>query len=178
MGLCFRITTNGEFTTLYSFDKTNGSSPFGTPLQVGDGGFYGTTEFGGAYNLGTVYHFRVPLPPSLGAPTAITNECGFPDLLTVTITNFDAGVLTSIWSINQQPVQTNTFQGQSGSEILGLYQLASLPRGTNLVTLASPMKREKRSPLPQQSLLSIPRRRPSLRRRLFRVCFGRPTASS
>ena len=133
-GTLFRITTNGEFTTLYSFDKTNGSSPFGTPLQVGDGGFFGTTEFGGAYNLGTVYHFRVPLPPALRVPTVITNECGFPDLLTVTITNFDAGVLTSVWSVNQQPAQTNTFQGQSGSEILGLYQLASLPGGTNVVT--------------------------------------------
>lgn len=56
-GTIFRITTNGDFTLLASFDGTNGYSPANI-IQASDGNFYGTTEYGGIddYNgVGTVF---------------------------------------------------------------------------------------------------------------------------
>jgi uncharacterized repeat protein (TIGR03803 family) len=44
------------FTTLHSFDGTDGSEPgYTAPVQATDGNFYGTTEAGGANSYGTVY---------------------------------------------------------------------------------------------------------------------------
>jgi uncharacterized protein (TIGR03437 family) len=43
------------FTTLASFNGTNGNEPLGPVVQGADGNFYGTTELGGANNLGTIF---------------------------------------------------------------------------------------------------------------------------
>jgi uncharacterized repeat protein (TIGR03803 family) len=44
------------FTTLYSFDGKHGSEPYLMSLiQGGDGALYGTTEFGGSHNSGTIF---------------------------------------------------------------------------------------------------------------------------
>jgi uncharacterized repeat protein (TIGR03803 family) len=58
-GTVFRITTNGELTTLHSFDGTDGALPNGL-AQGSDGKFYGTTGEGGGSNrcslgCGTVF---------------------------------------------------------------------------------------------------------------------------
>jgi uncharacterized repeat protein (TIGR03803 family) len=58
-GTIFKITPGGALTTLYSFcGKTNctdGEGPF-APLVLGtDGNFYGVTNYGGAYNSGTIF---------------------------------------------------------------------------------------------------------------------------
>ena len=42
-------------TTLVNFNGTNGNTPLASLLQGTDGNFYGTTEFGGVHNLGTVF---------------------------------------------------------------------------------------------------------------------------
>jgi len=42
-------------TTVFSFDNLDGGFPFGGLVQVANGDFYGTTEFGGAYMYGTVF---------------------------------------------------------------------------------------------------------------------------
>lgn len=58
-GTIFRITTNGEFTTLTSFIKTNDTGGYpraGLILGI-DGNFYGTTAGGGATGQGTVFKF-------------------------------------------------------------------------------------------------------------------------
>ena len=57
-GSIFRVTTNGEFTLLYSFTGgADGATPNG--IIVGpDGGLYGTTRYGGA-NTSTGTIFRV-----------------------------------------------------------------------------------------------------------------------
>jgi uncharacterized repeat protein (TIGR03803 family) len=58
-GTVFRISTNGAFTTLASFDGwVNGATPMGALMQGSDGDFYGTTEGygpGGDYGYGTVF---------------------------------------------------------------------------------------------------------------------------
>lgn len=46
-GSVFRVTTNGEITTLAQFFGTNGSYPNGDLAQDRDGNLYGTTRFGG-----------------------------------------------------------------------------------------------------------------------------------
>lgn len=46
-GTVFRITREGQLTTLHSFNGTDGAMPTGTLTQASDGNFYGTTQFGG-----------------------------------------------------------------------------------------------------------------------------------
>src|ERR1700728_344009 len=59
LGTVFRITLGGTLTTLYSFcsqsDCTDGSSPYAGLLRAASGDLYGTTYYGGANNLGTVF---------------------------------------------------------------------------------------------------------------------------
>lgn len=58
-GTVFKITTAGTFTSIYSFCPPaacdDGSSPFAGLVLATNGYFYGTTEFGGTANDGTVY---------------------------------------------------------------------------------------------------------------------------
>jgi uncharacterized repeat protein (TIGR03803 family) len=54
-GTIYKITPAGNLTTLYQFDITHGNGPY-APLVLGtDGNFYGTTEYGGADNVGVVF---------------------------------------------------------------------------------------------------------------------------
>jgi uncharacterized repeat protein (TIGR03803 family) len=43
------------FTTLHSFDYTDGAQPDAAVVQGTNGDFYGTTSGGGAYGYGTVF---------------------------------------------------------------------------------------------------------------------------
>jgi uncharacterized repeat protein (TIGR03803 family) len=60
-GTIFKITTSGSLTTVYSFCQASGcpdgANPSGSLIQATDGNFYGTTQFGGAYDGGTVFQF-------------------------------------------------------------------------------------------------------------------------
>jgi len=50
-GTIFKVTTNGVFTSLFSFNGTNGANPFGGLLQNSNGLLFGTTSYGGiGYN--------------------------------------------------------------------------------------------------------------------------------
>jgi len=59
-GTVFKITAAGTLTTLFSFCAlgspcADGSSPYAGLFQASDGNFYGTTEFGGTNDAGTVF---------------------------------------------------------------------------------------------------------------------------
>jgi uncharacterized repeat protein (TIGR03803 family) len=61
-GTVFKITPEGELTTLYSFLPSEGNRPYAGLVQATDGNFYGTTSEGGAdgtcdppYGCGTVF---------------------------------------------------------------------------------------------------------------------------
>jgi len=54
-GTVFRITTNGELTTLVQFAGTNGANPYAGLAIGNDDNFYGTTWKGGSYGGGTVF---------------------------------------------------------------------------------------------------------------------------
>ncbi len=55
-GTIFNITSGGVFTNLYSFTGgSDGAQPVGGLLLGRDGNFYGTTAYGGAYGVGTLF---------------------------------------------------------------------------------------------------------------------------
>ncbi len=54
-GTVFKTTSGGAFSTVYRFDSTDGSYPYGGLIQATDGNFYGTTLGGGTSNYGTVF---------------------------------------------------------------------------------------------------------------------------
>jgi uncharacterized repeat protein (TIGR03803 family) len=53
-GTVFEITTNGQLTTLYSFDGIAGGYPLSAPVQASDGNLYGVTSTNGSGG-GTIY---------------------------------------------------------------------------------------------------------------------------
>jgi uncharacterized repeat protein (TIGR03803 family) len=60
VGTVFNIPLGGgTLKTLATFHGTNGSQPFAGLVQATDGNLYGTTGYGGADNVGTV--FKIPL---------------------------------------------------------------------------------------------------------------------
>ena len=56
-GTVFKVTSAGTLTTLanFNFTTTSGHYPWSGLIQASDGNFYGTTEYGGTYNYGTVF---------------------------------------------------------------------------------------------------------------------------
>ena len=58
-GVVFKITPAGKYTVLYNFCTVSkcpdGAQPYGGLVQATDGNFYGTTYYGGANNLGTIF---------------------------------------------------------------------------------------------------------------------------
>jgi len=74
-GGIFKITAQGMFTPLYLFaGGQDGANPQAMLVQGNDGDFYGTTQFGGVDNDGTVFKINVSaIPPVL---TAITKFRG------------------------------------------------------------------------------------------------------
>jgi uncharacterized repeat protein (TIGR03803 family) len=54
-GTVFRLTTNGQFTVLASFDGVTGSTPMAGMVQGNDGTFYGTASAAGVNLFGTVF---------------------------------------------------------------------------------------------------------------------------
>jgi uncharacterized repeat protein (TIGR03803 family) len=58
-GVVFKITPAGKYSVLHDFctvaSCTDGAQPYGGLVQGTDGNFYGTTLYGGADNLGTIY---------------------------------------------------------------------------------------------------------------------------
>jgi uncharacterized repeat protein (TIGR03803 family) len=54
-GTIFKITPAGALTTFHSFAGSDGSLPYGGPIQASDGSFYGTTEGGGLSYAGVAY---------------------------------------------------------------------------------------------------------------------------
>jgi uncharacterized repeat protein (TIGR03803 family) len=53
-GAVFSLTTNGTYTTVYSFEGNDGDAPSGL-VETSDGNMYGTSEDGGANGAGVVF---------------------------------------------------------------------------------------------------------------------------
>jgi uncharacterized repeat protein (TIGR03803 family) len=71
-GTIFKITSSGTLTTLYNYclqadNCPNGGYPFAALVQDTNGTFYGTTQHGGANDLGTLFSFSMGLGPFVEA---------------------------------------------------------------------------------------------------------------
>jgi uncharacterized repeat protein (TIGR03803 family) len=60
-GVVFKITPSGTLTHVFDFNDTNGAgyTPFSGLTLGKDGNFYGTTDVGGTFNLGTLFKITV-----------------------------------------------------------------------------------------------------------------------
>jgi len=63
LGTIYRVTPNGDITTLVSFDGTNGLVPLAGLTLGADGRFYGTTALGGINQKGNIFRLTVDMPP-------------------------------------------------------------------------------------------------------------------
>lgn len=61
-GTLFRITTSGEFTSLYSFSADVGETPTGL-MQDTNGLLYGSAVYGSTYGYGAIYSLDMGLGP-------------------------------------------------------------------------------------------------------------------
>lgn len=134
-GTVFRITTNGAFTSLISFARTNGARPLGNLTLGKDGKFYGTTLFGSAHDLGTVFRLSLPSAPTITCPDPTIIECGSLVEISVQVGEPDGDALTVVWSLNGQPIQTNIVQSADPPTQVGIL-LADLPLGTNVIAVS------------------------------------------
>ncbi len=55
LGAVFKMSTNGAFTSLYSFAGNDGAYPQGGLVQANDGNFYGVTLYGGTNVQGNIF---------------------------------------------------------------------------------------------------------------------------
>ncbi len=76
-GTVFEVAAGTHlFSTIFSFNGTNGSNPYGILMEDANGNFFGTTRTGGSNNDGTVFELSpVPEPSDfvlgLGAACAL-----------------------------------------------------------------------------------------------------------
>ena len=54
-GIAFEMSTGGGFKSLHTFTGLDGASPVGGLILATDQRFHGTTQFGGQFDLGTVF---------------------------------------------------------------------------------------------------------------------------
>jgi uncharacterized repeat protein (TIGR03803 family) len=75
-GTIFKITVNGEFSSIFSFAETNGYQPSAELLLGSDGNFYGTTHYGWAADFyhGTI--FRVSPAGDFSTLVSLDGEHG------------------------------------------------------------------------------------------------------
>jgi uncharacterized repeat protein (TIGR03803 family) len=62
-GTVFKVTPQGELTTLHSFDGADGFQPTGALVQATNGVFYGTANGGGTQGKGTIFSLSLGLHP-------------------------------------------------------------------------------------------------------------------
>jgi len=72
-GYAFRISSDGTMTKIHNFETADGIGPTQPLVQATNGNFYGTTQFGGANNFGTIFE----MSPS-GTVTVLHSFCAQP----------------------------------------------------------------------------------------------------
>jgi uncharacterized protein (TIGR03437 family) len=135
-GTVFKITPAGVFTTIYTFQGTDGGSPGGI-VQGSDGNFYGTTTMGGVGGGGIVFRLTAggkldtllsfpvqmdgfPEPQYGGSPYALmqASDGSFYGLTTGFGTNVfkisPSGMVSFIYTFPEQYASAGLIQGADG----------------------------------------------------------------
>jgi uncharacterized repeat protein (TIGR03803 family) len=68
-GTIFRISSQGDFAVVHTFDGANGATPQVTLRQHSGGVLFGDTTFGGAFGNGTFFRLKSGLKPYAGLVT-------------------------------------------------------------------------------------------------------------
>jgi uncharacterized repeat protein (TIGR03803 family) len=105
-GTIFKMTTNGNLTTLFNFHFTDGSEPTVKMIQGNDGNLYGTTTYGGS----TVNN---PFGSGLGTVFQITTNGIFTPLIFFQGSN-GANPQAPLLQGNDGNLYGTTFQGGPG----------------------------------------------------------------
>jgi len=127
MGTIYKITPEGTFSVIYSFDNATGAYPSAAPIQHTDGKLYGFAGEGGAFNYGTLYSLDLGLGPF------------------VSLVSASGKVGTSIGILGQGFTGTNgvSFNGKAANKfriVSDTYLTAVVPSGaaTGFVTVTTP----------------------------------------
>jgi uncharacterized repeat protein (TIGR03803 family) len=108
-GTVFEINTNGTgFTTLHSFNQSDGATPYAGVIFSG-GVLYGTTYEGGTTDAGTVFNLTLPPPPPLTVIQSLTNVIlTWPTNGTEFTLRFTTNLLSTAWSlVSVEPLIVN-----------------------------------------------------------------------
>jgi len=85
-GTVYQMTPSGTLTVLHNFQdksvKNDGAVPAGALIQASDGNFYGTTQYGGVSNQGTV--FKMTPTGTMTILHSFRNECEDPGVAACT----------------------------------------------------------------------------------------------
>ncbi|HTQ54952.1 MAG TPA: choice-of-anchor tandem repeat GloVer-containing protein [Bryobacteraceae bacterium] len=76
-GTIFRLKTNGSsYSVVYNFDKTDGATPYSTPMLHTNGIIYGLTQGGGTSDDGVLYAVNEKLTPFVSVFDAPSGRVG------------------------------------------------------------------------------------------------------
>jgi uncharacterized repeat protein (TIGR03803 family) len=144
-GTVFKISTSGGFNSLYSFTGGNdGSNPDAGLVQASDGFFYGTTEFGGTNDSGTVFKISSGGGFSSLYSFTGTNDGAFPEAGLVqgsdgflygttesggSYTNQDGQSFGTVFKISTSGTLTSLYSFTGGND--GAYPEAGLVQGSD-----------------------------------------------
>ena len=135
-GTVFRITSDGTFTTLASFDGADdGSQPEAALVQGPDGAFYGTTTAGGPYGKGTIFRLAITSAPQITMqPSNQTVMTGASANFSVAV--FGAPPLIFQWQFNGTNLTDGGGITGSASRILTLANTTLTEAGTYSVVIS------------------------------------------
>jgi hypothetical protein len=77
----------------------------------------------------------VALSPTIMCPGDMTNQCGTPSAVPVTVSDPEGDAMTVVWSLNGMPVQTNQVPASHPPAATNLVFTAELPTGTNVIEI-------------------------------------------
>jgi uncharacterized repeat protein (TIGR03803 family) len=136
-GTVFRVTPDGDFTTLTAFNNfDDGAFPESVLVEGPDGSLYGTTTSGGPGGQGTIYRISFASAPQiLAQPVNQTNVVG--SSVTFNVTVFGAPQLSYQWQQNGVNLNDVGNITGSGARILTLNNITSASAGTYSVLVSN-----------------------------------------
>jgi len=107
-GTVFRMSPNGQLTSLLYFDGFIGANPAAPLVMATDGSFYGTTINGGANGDGTVFRLTVPALSLNIASAGSQIVLSWPSWASDLLLQQNSDLTTTNWTaVTAQPVMTN-----------------------------------------------------------------------